>query len=85
MQCWGDIVLEHPELIPELPRDATALNWGYEADHPFDDEGAKFARAGIDFQVCPGTSAWLSLGGRTQNSRSKRLLYFGGVAMGCGS
>ena len=68
MQFWGDIVLEHPELIPELPRDVLALLWGYEGDHPFDDQGARFAQSGVDYQVCPGTSAWLSLGGRTTNA-----------------
>ena len=36
MQFWGDIIMQHPELVPELPRDAIALEWGYEADHPFD-------------------------------------------------
>ena len=68
MQFWGDIVLEHPELIPELPRDVLALLWGYEGDHPFDDQGARFAESGVDYQVCPGTSTWLSLGGRTTNA-----------------
>lgn len=68
MQFWGDIVFAHPELIPELPQDVLALEWGYEADHPFDVQGAKFAAAGIEFQVCPGTSAWLSLAGRTTNA-----------------
>jgi hypothetical protein len=68
MQFWGDIVFEHPELIPDLPKDVLALEWGYEADHPFELQGAKFAAAGIDYQVCPGTSAWLSLGGRTTNA-----------------
>jgi hypothetical protein len=29
---WGDVVLEHPELVPELPReDTVALAWHYEA------------------------------------------------------
>jgi len=68
MQFWGDIVFEHPELIPELPKDVLALEWGYEADHPFEVQAAKFAAAGIEFQVCPGTSAWLSLAGRTTNA-----------------
>jgi hypothetical protein len=68
MQFWGDIVFEHPELIPELPRDVLGLMWGYEGDHPFDDQGAKFAAAGVDYHVCPGTSAWLSLTGRTANA-----------------
>jgi hypothetical protein len=70
MQFWGDIVFEHPELIEALPRDLIALEWGYEADHPFDVQGTKFAAAGIAYQVCPGTSAWLSLGGRTTNALS---------------
>jgi hexosaminidase len=68
MQFWGDIVLQHPELIPELPKDVIALEWGYEADHPFDDEGARFAASGIAHHVCPGTSSWLSLAGRTRNA-----------------
>lgn len=68
MQFWGDIVLEHPELIPELPRDVIALAWGYEADHPFDAQGARFAAAGIPFYLCPGTSAWDSIAGRTENA-----------------
>jgi hypothetical protein len=68
MQFWGDIILQHPELIGELPKDIVALEWGYEADHPFDDHGAKFAAAGLEYQVVPGTSTWLSLGGRTDNA-----------------
>ncbi len=67
-QFWGDIVVQHPELIPELPKDAIALEWGYEADHPFDQRCAKFAAAGLEFYVCPGTSSWCSLVGRTDNA-----------------
>ncbi len=61
---WGDIVLSHPELIPELPKDMIALNWGYHADHPFEREAALFADSKVPFYVCPGTSAWMSLIGR---------------------
>ncbi|MEA3309722.1 MAG: glycoside hydrolase family 20 zincin-like fold domain-containing protein [Chloroflexota bacterium] len=68
MQFWGDIIIQHPDLIPELPSDAIALEWGYEADHPFDEHGAAFAAAGIPYYVCPGTSAWCSLSGRTDNA-----------------
>ena len=67
MQFWGDIMLQHPDLVGELPRDMIALNWGYEADHLFDREAAIFAAAGLPFWVCPGTSAWNSLAGRTNN------------------
>ncbi len=73
MQFWGDIILRHPELVSELPRDIIALDWGYEADHPFTAEGARFAAAGIPFYVCPGTSAWCSLAGRTTNALGNLL------------
>lgn len=67
MQFWGDIILQHPELVSALPKNAVALEWGYEADHAFDADGAQFAAAGIPFYVCPGTSSWLTLVGRTHN------------------
>lgn len=66
---WGDIVLRHPELVPRLPKDMIVLDWGYEGNHPFAAECAAFARAGLDFYVCPGTSSWRSLGGRVENMR----------------
>jgi hypothetical protein len=61
---WGDIILSHPELIRELPQDMIALNWGYEADHPFEREAGLFGKSKVPFYVCPGTSAWMSLIGR---------------------
>ena len=67
MQFWGDIILEHPDLISQLPKDAIALDWGYEADHPFEKETECFKESGISFYVCPGTSSWNSLGGRCSN------------------
>lgn len=67
MHYWGDIIIQHPDLVPELPRDAVVLEWGYEADHPFEEHGAEFARSGIPFFVCPGTSSWNTIAGRTDN------------------
>ena len=68
MQFWGDIIIEHPDLVAELPRDMIALEWGYEADHAFHKHGDIFARSGIPFYVCPGTSSWNTVGGRTTNA-----------------
>jgi hypothetical protein len=68
MQFWGDIILNHPELATELPCDLIALEWGYEADHPFSERGAVFARSGVPFYVCPGTSSWNTVAGRTHNA-----------------
>ena len=68
MQFWGDIIVEYPDLIPELPKDAIALEWGYQANHPFAEHCPRFAAAGLPFYVCPGTSSWNSIGGRTDNA-----------------
>lgn len=67
MQFWGDIIIHYPELIPQLPRDIIALDWGYEAQHDFDAHAAVYARAGIPFYLCPGTSTWMSYTGSTTN------------------
>ena len=69
MMFWGDIILKHPELIRALPKkNLIALNWGYEANHPFADEAAQFARARVPFYICPGTSTWQTLLGRHDNA-----------------
>lgn len=68
MQFWGDIILHRPDLIQHLPKDATALEWGYEAGHPFEKDARLFAEAEMPFYVCPGTSSWNSILGRTSNA-----------------
>lgn len=65
---WGDIIVEKPELIAELPEDVIALEWGYEAGHPFAEHGEAFARSGRCFYVCPGTSSWNAFAGRVDNA-----------------
>ncbi len=73
MMFWGDIILHEPKWIEKLPPDVIALNWGYEADHPFDEQSDQFARAGVPFYVCPGTSSWNSIAGRTDNMNANQL------------
>lgn len=68
MQFWGDIILKSPQRIKDLPRDIIALQWAYEAADPIDAQAKHFADAGIPFYVCPGTSSWLSITGRTDNA-----------------
>ena len=70
---WGDVILKHPELVPELPKDLIALDWGYEGNHPFMEQAEKFKAAGLDFYVCPGTSSWNSLAGRVENMRENMI------------
>ena len=78
MMFWGDIILKYPKLIPELAKlgkadrqvshTIIALNWGYEAGHPFAKEAAQFAKAKIPFYICPGTSTWQTLLGKHDNA-----------------
>jgi len=67
MMFWGDIIKQHPELIAEIPRDVTALAWGYEHDHPFDADGLAYRKVRLPFYVCPGAGGWNSFLGRTDN------------------
>lgn len=68
MLFWADMILKNPASLADLPRDATALVWGYEADHPFSRQCELFANNGLHFYVAPGTSSWFSLGGRLDNA-----------------
>ncbi|MEO8613305.1 MAG: family 20 glycosylhydrolase [Chloroflexota bacterium] len=72
VQFWADIIVKYPDLVPELPKDITAMIWGYEggdeAAARWDHECKLVSSAGVPFYVCPGTSSWNSLAGRTDNS-----------------
>lgn len=67
-QFWGDIINNHSELIPEIPKNMIALVWDYDASYPSKKYLSKYSEAGIDFYVCPGTSSWNSLIGRNDNA-----------------
>jgi len=68
---WADIVLEHPELVPLIPKEAIPAIWGYDADHPFAEQCALVSDAGFTgrFQVVPGTGSWNSWTGRLDDAR----------------
>ena len=68
MMMWGDIVIKHPELVSKLPDDVTVLEWGYTANHPFDNHCEKYQKSGKDFIVCPGTSTWMGFCQKTDVS-----------------
>ncbi len=69
LMIWGDIVRQYPELVAEIPKDVTVLDWAYGAEHPF--ETLKdFQAAGLKFLACPGTSSWQSLFPRLPQARA---------------
>jgi hexosaminidase len=55
---WGDIALNHPELISKLPRDLVAMTWGYHPGQDFSKMILPFRNNGMDVFVCPGISDW---------------------------
>jgi hexosaminidase len=70
VQMWGDIILNHPELISQLPADATLLEWGYESHHAFEEHLKLFKERGEgrEFYAAPGTASWLSFASRSRNA-----------------
>ncbi len=67
MMMWGDVVSKNPEIIPEIPRNITLLEWRYESIQPFAPICQTYRDAGLKYLVCPGTSSWSSFTGRTDN------------------
>lgn len=65
---WGDMFSGDPALVAKVPDGVTVCEWGYDAEYPFDERVALLADAGLPFWVAPGTSAWLSIGGRLTNA-----------------
>ena len=82
MMMWGDIVLRHPDLISELPKDIVVLNWRYEAETSYPST-ERFADAGLRQVVCPGISSWNTLFPRVANAEANmRVLVHDGVRSG---
>jgi hypothetical protein len=72
MQFWGDIIVHYPDLVPELPKDVTAMLWGYEGGEKaaveWERQCSMLEQSGVPFYVCPGTSSWNSIAGRSDNA-----------------
>jgi hypothetical protein len=58
MMMWGDIILQHPDHLKEIPKDTIMLSWGYDSRPSYDSQIVPFAKSGYDFFVCPGVSDW---------------------------
>jgi len=67
---WADIALSHPEMLDRFPKDAIGLAWGYEPDSDFAHWCDLLSEQGIESWVCPGTSSWRSITGRTSERRA---------------
>jgi len=57
---YGDMCLEHPEIIDDMPLDITIVDWHYDPDREYPSV-EKFKSAGFKVLVSPGTQAWSRL------------------------
>jgi hypothetical protein len=84
MNAWADIVLDHPEVLGDVPRDIVMLNWDYR------DPGTRISRtheitdAGLACMVCPGTNSWNSHGCRLDLGM-RNIRRFAGQGLACGA
>ncbi|HEX3560573.1 MAG TPA: glycoside hydrolase family 20 zincin-like fold domain-containing protein [Pyrinomonadaceae bacterium] len=58
LMFWGDIALNHPDLLPGVPRDMIAMNWDYAPRQSYEARIGLFKKAGLDQFVCPGVWSW---------------------------
>lgn len=67
MLMAGDVILRHPELLSQIPKDITVFDWGYEASYPFEKNCKIIKASGLDYLLFSGTSSWTTITGRTDN------------------
>lgn len=65
---WGDVLINHDDVLDRIPKDMIFVDWGYDANYPFARNLLKLKNAGIKFMAAPGTSSWCSFLGRTYDA-----------------
>jgi hypothetical protein len=55
---WGDVAMNHPDLVKTLPKSLVAVAWTYNPDTSFTRFIAPFRNAGMETWVAPGVNNW---------------------------
>ncbi|MDQ2975724.1 MAG: beta-N-acetylhexosaminidase [Acidobacteriota bacterium] len=58
LMFWGDIALNHPDLIGSIPKDMIVMNWDYAPKEDYLSRIKPFKDAGLEEFVCPGVQNW---------------------------
>ena len=75
LMFWGDIALNHPDLIGNIPKDMIVMNWQYGARDDYWPSIKPFKEAGLDQFVCPGAWNWNQIFPNLEAS-SKNIINF---------
>lgn len=60
VMLFGDVILKHPEFLPQLPKDVRYIDWCYDPK-PHYGTPAVFGKYHLDFWVSPGSGNWNTL------------------------
>lgn len=74
-QFWGDIILNSPEMLEEMPKDVIALNWDYSPGITGHSDSKGFAKANMRFYNCPGVCGWNTVINRIDDA-TKNIINF---------
>ncbi len=58
LMFWGDIALNHPDLIGNISKDMIVMNWDYAPKDDYLPRIKPFKDAGLEQFVCPGVHNW---------------------------
>ena len=75
LMFWGDIALNHPDLIGSIPKDLIVMNWQYGARDDYWNYIKPFKDAGLEQFVCPGVWNWNQIFPNVDNA-SKNIVNF---------
>lgn len=58
---WGDVAMNDPARVNEMPKDMIAVAWHYEPEENFDRWLDPYTKAGMETWVAPGVNNWSRL------------------------
>lgn len=58
LMFWGDIALNHPNLIGQVPKEMIVANWEYSPRDNYESQIKPFKDAGLEQWICPGVWGW---------------------------
>jgi hexosaminidase len=58
LMFWGDVAMNEPALVTQLPKDMIAVAWHYEPEESFSKWLDPYTKAGMETWVAPGVNNW---------------------------